>query len=166
MEELWKEIPGYEGYYEVSTLGNIRSMDRIINCPWGKVYPAKGKPKKISKFKTGYLYVNLYKENKTHKELVHRLVAIAFIPNPQSKPCIDHIDGDRTNNNVTNLRWCSIKENNNNPITISRLKSIKFSKERNMIISQKLKGHPVSEETKKRISESQKLRFKRLKNKK
>lgn len=157
MEEVWKEIPGFEGYYEASTLGNIRSVDRILNCVWGKVYPAKGKQKSISRYKSGYLYVNLYKDHKTYKFQVHRLVAFTFIPNPDNKPCIDHIDGDRTNNKVDNLRWCTHKENANNPITVKRLAESYHSESRNSKISESsrrrakpviqlsLSGEPIKE---------------------
>lgn len=136
MEEIWKEIPGFEGYYEASTEGNIRSIDRVINCPWGKRYPAKGKRKSICAFRTGYLYVNLYKEHKYYKKSVHRLVALTFIPNPDDKPCIDHIDGDRANNKVSNLRWCTRKENANNPITVKRLAEACRSESRNKKLSE------------------------------
>lgn len=161
--EEWKAIPGYEGYYEASTLGNIRSVDRIINCPWGEVYPAKGKSKATCKDKYGYLHVCLSKEGKKGYPTIHRLVAITFIPNPDSKPCIDHIDGDKTNNKVDNLRWCSVRENNNNPVTKKRHKEIVWSEERNKKISNTLKGHILSLETRKKISESRKLYYKRLK---
>ena len=163
MEETWKEIPGFEGYYEVSTEGNVRSIDRIINCPWGKCYTAKGKQKSICAFKTGYLYVNLYKEHKTYKESVHRLVALAFIPNPEDKAFVDHIDGNRANNKVDNLRWCTRKENANNPITRQRLKDKPINWVHLKDLHNKKRGSHLSEETKRRISESQKKRLNKLK---
>lgn len=163
MAEIWKDIPGYEGYYEVSTEGNVRSVDRIINCPWGNVYKAKGKPKAICKDKYGYLHVCLSKEGKKSYPPLHRLVALAFIPNPYGKPCVDHIDGEKTNNKVGNLQWCTIKENNRNPITRKRHKEIVWSEERNKRVSQGLKGHPCSLETRKKISDKRKLYYQNLK---
>ena len=139
MEEIWKEIPDFEGYYEVSTKGNIRSVDRVINCALGKPYTTKGKNKSICVFRTGYLYVNLYKGNKCYKKSVHRLVALTFINNPDNKPCIYNIDGDKTNNNVSNLRWCTRKENANNPITIKRLAEACRSESRSRKISESTK---------------------------
>lgn len=154
--EVWKEIPGYEGYYEASTFGNIRSMDRILNCPWGEVYPAKGKPKAMCKDKYGYLYVGLSKGRKKRHLTVHRLIALTFIPNPNNKPCIDHIDGDKTNNRVDNLRWCSVKENNSNPITRERHKNVVHTEERNRKVSLGLMGHKVTNVTRKKISDYRK----------
>lgn len=161
--EEWKPIPGYDGYYEASTLGNIRSVDRVINCPWGKVYPAKGKPKAMCKDRYGYYHACLSKEGKKCYPTVHSLIAKTFIINPDNKKCIDHIDGDKTNNRVDNLRWCTVKENNNNPVTKKRHKEIVWSEERNNKISNALKGHILSQETRKKISESHKLYHKRLK---
>lgn len=89
---------------------------------------------------SGYCVVDLYKQLKPQKWLVHRLVAIAFIPNPDNKPMIDHIDTVRTNNRVENLRWCTLRENQNNPITL-----IKFS--------QTSTGRRFSKETKEKLSE-------------
>lgn len=90
-------IKGYENYYWVDEKGDVYS----INC-------------KLSKqLINGYEIVFLSKNGVKTKKRVHRLVAEAFIPNPEKKPCIDHIDGNRENNNVQNLRWCTIKENNN-----------------------------------------------------
>lgn len=162
-DEIWKDIPGYEGYYEVSTLGNVRSIDRFVKSPTTDRLPIKGKPKSVCTDKYGYLHVCLSKEHKTWYPTVHRLVALAFIPNPDNKPCIDHIDGDKLNNRLENLRWCTVKENNRNPITIKRHKEIIFTEERNRKISQSLKGHIISPETKKKISESRKLYYKKLK---
>jgi hypothetical protein len=163
MEEIWKEITGFEGYYEVSTLGNIRSVDRVLNCPWGEVYPAKGKIKATCKDRYGYSHVCLSKEGKKCYPTVHRLVALTFIANPNNLPCIDHIDGDRLNNVVENLRWCSVADNNRNPITRKRHRATVYSEERNNKISRSLKGHILSPETKKKISESHKLYHKKLK---
>lgn len=164
MEEIWKEITGFEGYYEVSTDGRIRGVERRVMCPFDKHIIIKSKPKSVSRFRTGYLYVNLYKEHKTYKRLIHRLVAEAFIPNPNNKPCIDHIDGDRTNNNVDNLRWCTHSENANNPITRQRLKAKPINWEHLKDLHKKQRGRHLSDETKRRISESQKKRWIKLKN--
>ena len=106
--EIWKEIKDYEGLYEVSNYGRIKSLDsNIILTP---CKPA-----------TSGLCVTLSKNRVNTKFQVSRLVAAAFIPNPENKPCIDHIDGDRANNHADNLRWVTAKENCNNPITKSRL---------------------------------------------
>ena len=99
MEEIWKEIPGYEKKYKVSNLGNVYSNKhkRIL------------KPYKVRK---GYLRVDLFGSKFVRKhQKVHRLVAMAFIPNPDNKPQINHIDGNPANNCVTNLEWCTNDEN-------------------------------------------------------
>ena len=114
--EIWKPIKGFEGLYEVSSLGNVRSVDRYVMC--GKQYCLlKGKPKKPYPNSKGYLMVGLYKNSQRTHYLIHRLVAEAFIPNPNNLPCIDHINTIKTDNRVENLRWCSYKENMNNPLT-------------------------------------------------
>ena len=161
--EEWKAIPGFEGYYEASTLGNIRSVNRIINCPWGEVYPAAGKPKAKCKDRDGYYHVCLSKEGKRCYPTVHRLIAKTFISNPDNKPCVDHIDGDKLNNIAENLRWCTVAENNRNPITRKRHRETVYSEERNNKISKSLKGHVLSLDTRKKISESHKLFHKKLK---
>lgn len=100
--EIWKPIKGFENIYYVSNKGRIKNI--ISN-------------KLMSLFITGnYLKVSL----KAKPYFVHKLVAIAFISNSNNKPCVDHIDTNPLNNNVENLKWCTIKENNNNPITISK----------------------------------------------
>lgn len=107
--ERWKNITGYEGYYQVSNLGRVRSLNMDV---WnGRVFYKKAgrilKPIPIG----NYLGVQLC-VNKVHKKFyIHRLVAQSFIENPQSKKEVNHINGDRTNNEVTNLEWNTRKEN-------------------------------------------------------
>ena len=118
MEEIWKDIKGYEGYYQVSNIGRVRSLDRYVATtgnPSGRRL-IKGKIKKQT-LKTcgrddGYYYVMLSKNNTDKSYLVHRLVAEAFIPNIDNLPCINHKDEDKTNNNIDNLEWCTIAYNN------------------------------------------------------
>ena len=112
MEE-WRSIPGYEGLYEVSNLGRVKSLEISYTRKNGIM---DHKPEMILSPKnngTGYFIVCLYK-NKTHKYyLIHRLVALTFIPNPDNLPCVNHLDEDKTNNRVDNLEWCDHKYNSN-----------------------------------------------------
>ena len=116
-EEIWKSIKDYEGYYEVSSLGRVRSIERTIVKNDGRVTTYKERIIKPHKNNQGYLMVSLYVGGKCKRFLVHRLVAEAFIPNPENKPCVDHINTIRTKNEVTNLRWATYEENNNNELT-------------------------------------------------
>lgn len=141
MEEVWKPVAGYEGLYEVSNLGNIYSIKLKRNVGYGN--------------KEGYITVSLTKNNERREYLAHRIVAEAFIPNPENKPCVDHVDTNRKNNRVDNLRWCTYAENNANPIT--RLKSL--SEENRKKTSERFKGNQYAkgtkhtDEWKKRMSE-------------
>lgn len=112
---VWKPIPNYEGFYEVSSNGEIRSVDRIV----GGIGERKlhGKPVKLRVSCSGYLSVGLCKNGEKHRYKVHKVVASVFVPNPENKPCIDHINTDRTDNRACNLRWVTLKENSNNPLT-------------------------------------------------
>lgn len=107
----WRDILGYEGYLQVSDTGQIRSVERYVNHRDGSLMLIK--PKIIKSFPDpkGYLKVRTSVNNKKTCIKVHRAVAEAFIPNPEHKPQVDHIDGDKTNNNVSNLRWVSNREN-------------------------------------------------------
>ena len=107
----WRDILGYEGYLQVSDTGQIRSVERYVNHRGGSLMLIK--PKIIKSFPDpkGYLKVRTSVNNKKTCIKVHRAVAEAFIPNPEHKPQVDHIDGDKTNNNVSNLRWVSNREN-------------------------------------------------------
>ena len=111
MEE-WRDIKGYEGAYQVSSYGRIRSLDRIVERKTGN-YKHKGRILKQNDDTHGYLKVNLTKHDKKKTFKVHRLVAQAFIPNPNNYTVINHKDENKTNNKVENLEWCTSKYNNN-----------------------------------------------------
>lgn len=113
--EIWKAIPNYEGYYEASSMGRIRSVLRYIPHPRNKRMKLV-RPSKILKSeldKSGYPVVTLSKEARTRTYKVHRLVAKAFIPNPDNLPQIDHINSIRYDNRPENLRWCTAQQNTN-----------------------------------------------------
>ena len=110
MKEIWKDIKGYEGLYQVSNLGNVRSMDRITRD--GR----KIKGKNIKPHTNGnsrYLRAALCNNGKIKYENIHRLVAKAFIPNPENKPEVNHKDENPSNNFIDNLEWMTSKENSN-----------------------------------------------------
>lgn len=104
--EIWKDIPGYEGYYQVSDLGRVRSLDMNVRCRGNKLALRKGKVLKLITNRYGYLYVNLFNKN---KKTVHRLVMLAFIGD--SKLTVNHIDEDKKNNKLNNLEYMSIEDN-------------------------------------------------------
>lgn len=120
-EEIWKPVVGYEGLYEVSNLGRVRSLRRTVEYSDGRVFTYQPKILVCTAHNKGYLMVRLRKNKITKSYLVHRLVALTFIPNPQNKPEIDHINTIRTENCVNNLRWVSRKENCANEITHKRM---------------------------------------------
>ena len=107
--EIWKDIEGYEGLYQVSNLGRVKSLERIDRL--GRLKPGVILRPKVER--GGYLLVGLHKEGKQKMFLVHRLVAHAFIPNPEGLPEINHRDEDKTNNLVDNLEYCDRKYNMN-----------------------------------------------------
>ena len=103
MKEIWKDIKGYEGKYQISNKGNIRSLN----------YRRTGKTKILQpgKDKDGYLLIGLRKDGKKKTYKIHRLVAEAFLENPNKKPQINHIDGNKQNNHISNHEWTTNKEN-------------------------------------------------------
>ena len=106
MSEEWRPIEGYEGLYEVSSYGRVRSLDRYVKTCYEAYKLHKGKILSPAKDKNGYLKVHLCCNGKHNIIRVHRLVCKAFIPNPDNLPEVNHKDEDKTNNSVDNLEWC------------------------------------------------------------
>ena len=142
-DEEWRDIPGYEGLYQVSNKGRVKSLEREVNNNGGKrIIKEKILTQYINK-RFNYATVMLTKDHEEKNKQVHRLVAEAFIDNPDNKPEVDHFDTNRLNNNVNNLEWTTRKENANNELT-------------KMHKSIALKGragysHPQTEEAKEKI---------------
>ncbi len=109
--EIWKEIPGYEGFYEASTIGRIRSLNRVVRQHNGNTQTKKGVILKSSIDRIGYENVALSRENKLKSFKVHRLVAMSFIDKVEGQNEINHIDCNKLNNNVANLEWCNRLQN-------------------------------------------------------
>ena len=109
--EVWLPVNGYLNFYEVSNLGNVRSVDRIVGARSGGMRFQKGALLKPGMDSRGYLQVclNAYGKHKMH--LVHRLVVKAFFPKDQKRNLVNHIDSNRTNNNLENLEWVTSSEN-------------------------------------------------------
>lgn len=111
--EIWAPISGWEGLYEVSTCGRVRSLDRVTVSKAGTSRLYKGRVLRIARDKDGYAQVILcHKERRVHG-IIHRLMAQTFIPNPDGLPEINHKDEDKTNNEISNLEWCTDKYNVN-----------------------------------------------------
>lgn len=126
--EIWKDIPGFEGYYQASTYGQIRSIDREITQKGPKKNYTRIMPSKIlrpRKQNSNYYLVWLSVDCKSFARLVHRLVAEAFIENINNKPCINHKNGIKTDNRVENLEWCNYSENIKHSYTFNHRKTSK-----------------------------------------
>lgn len=120
--EKWKPIKGFEGYYEVSSLGRIRSKDRIVKTRHSQfMYKGRVLLARYNEHAKG-TYVSLSVKSNIQRFFVHRLVAIAFIPNPENKPHVNHLDADRSNNKVSNLEWCTASENLKHCVKLGRHK--------------------------------------------
>ena len=150
-KEIWKDVVGWESFYQVSNIGRVRSLDRIVIRSINGNRFVKGVLLKLRKDKDGYMIAHLRdsarKKNRLTK--VHRLVADAFIEKVDGKEQIDHINGIRDDNRVGNLRWCTNQENNNFPLAkVNRSKAITESynkypnlrKQRGIVFSKVRKG--------------------------
>lgn len=121
--EEWRDVIGYEGLYMISSFGRIISLGRIIPPGRGGITERYKKPKLMNPTpnKSGYYKCGLSKDGIVYHERIHRLVGKAFIPNPNNYECLDHIDTNPQNNNVSNLKWCTLKMNQNNPISLTKM---------------------------------------------
>lgn len=131
-KEIWKDVlyrgGMYIGYYEVSNLGRVRSVKRQVK-QGNHIVSVREKIKKQNIDAHGYPYVTLCKDKKSIPAKIHTLVAEAFIPNPENKPYVDHINTDRSDYRIENLRWVTPAENANNPITKARTEKMSRSPE-------------------------------------
>lgn len=121
--EEWRDVVGFEGFYKVSNLGRVVALERQVIGRWDKPRTQYAKLLKLKPNKYGYIRITLHdnhlkagKQNSVTKG-VHKIVLEAFSPNLNNYPSIDHINCDKTDNRLENLKWCSCKENSNNPIT-------------------------------------------------
>lgn len=111
-EEIWKDIIGYEGLYQISNLSSVRSINRVVVGHNKKKYNKLGRTISFHINKFGYVQYNLYKNKNRRHEFAHRLVAIHFIKNPKNKPCVNHKNGIKADNRLENLEWTTYSENN------------------------------------------------------
>ena len=128
MEEIWKPLKGYEGLYEISNYGVVKSLKSSWKCGRNT---ARKKPYTIITQRiidNSYPTVVLIKDGKHKTAFVHRLVALTFIDNPNNFPMVNHKDEDRTNNRADNLEWCNSKYNNNYGTKNTRLSLIRLGK--------------------------------------
>ena len=126
--EIWKPIVGYEGLYEVSNYGRVKSIERYVKQADHLRYVPERIKKTSSHF--GYPVVTLCANRKSKMYPIHRLVAEAFIPNPRNKPFVDHINTDKTDFRICNLRWVDAKENANNITTLANCRERTYTPER------------------------------------
>jgi hypothetical protein len=141
--EIWSPAAGYEDKFEVSTAGNVRSVERVVNSRYGSTRRLPSKMLKTWSHNGGYRAVQIVLPGGKRNILVHRMVAQTFIPNPHGKPFINHIDNDRANNCVQNLEWVTQAENIDHAQKQGRMKNNSGPGEKSP--AAKLDWHKVSE---------------------
>jgi hypothetical protein len=139
-EEIWKDIEGYEGLYQVSNLGRVKSLERKVNGKWGKM-KIKEKILVAVNDKDGYKIVTLCKGGKQKVGKIHRLVAKTFISNPNNFLYINHKDENKSNNNVDNLEWCTAKYNTNYGTNLKKI----IEKKLKPVLQYNLDGNLIAE---------------------
>ena len=149
-QEQWKPIQEFNGEYEVSNLGRVRSMKRYYGVV-GRIMPQTIQRK-------GYYAVTFHMNNKAYCRKVHRLVIEAFTPNPDSLPCINHIDGNKLNNHVSNLEWCTYQANMQHAVRTGLTHPHQWTDDERKQISERNKGQRVSDEQRAKLSAAMKGR--------
>ena len=148
MEEIWKDIKGFEGRYQVSNLGRVRSLDMVLEGRnWQSSgpfeYQRSGKVLKPLKKRNGYYQVCLRHDGKPKYFSIHRLVALAFIPNPNKLPCVNHKDEDKANNVVSNIEWCTQKYNSNYGTRKERLREYSINNVMRPVVQYDMEGNVI-----------------------
>ena len=143
-QEQWKPIQEFNGEYDVSNLGRVRSMKRYYGVV-GRIMPQTIQRK-------GYYAVTFWMNNKAYCRKVHRLVIEAFTPNPDSLPCINHIDGNKLNNHVSNLEWCTYQANMQHAVRTGLTHPHQWTDKERKQISERNKGQRVSDEQRAKLS--------------
>lgn len=135
VKEIWKDISGYENIYQISNLGRVKSLTRLVNNTHKSKRLVKERLLKQTICKAGYLKVELSKKQKHETKKIHRLVCAHFLENKENYPVINHKDGNKLNNNVSNLEWCSHRYNSNHYFSKnskSKYRGVCFNKIRGM----------------------------------
>ena len=149
-QEQWKPIQEFNGEYEVSNIGRVRSMKRYYGVV-GRIMPQTIQ-------RTGYYAVTFHMNNKAYCRKVHRLVIEAFTPNPDNLPTINHIDGNKLNNHVSNLEWCTYQANMQHAVRTGLTHPHRWTDEERKQISERNKGQIITPEQREKISQALKGR--------
>lgn len=145
--EVWKDIKGYEGHYQVSNHGTVKSMPRMRKTKGDSFAPLYGRILKQKTSKSGYKVLHLHANEDECHPSVHRLVALAFIDNPENKPTVNHIDGNKTNNKMSNLEWATSSEQMTHALKLDLIElrgAPKFSKHLKQEIHEYYKNNKIS----------------------
>lgn len=146
MIEEWRDIPRFEGFYQASNLGRIRSLDRLVTFN-GTRAERKGVILRPAQ-RNNYAFVLLSIEGRKKAYSIHRLIVTTFIPNAENYPCVNHIDCDKSNNNLLNLEWCTSKQNSEHAVVNNKYRKGEFAGRAvlNDIIAREIRVKYLSEE--------------------